>query len=856
MKFFRFILSASLILFLFPSTFTAAASSPYENLGPQVQYVNVIKGKAGVNSLGQPLYYALLQGEPAKFVVIDLHSNRVIDLKELKGAKAAWSIEISPDNKVWVGTTPNEHVFQYNPDTRELSDLGKATTNSDTVVWDLTYDKKGSRLFGVTSYGGRLFSYDAQKGFQNYGQAVHGKQYARSVVFDEEKDYLYAGVGSTASLIKWDLKTGVKKDILPAQYRPAASVYDMDIQGRSLFAKIEGKSEILKFNLDSEAMETVIQADSRGVSPAHNGLVYYSFNSKLHAYHLESGQIEQLSNTNLYNSSAVSLDIVNLRGEPTVVGLAGNGGRFFTYGIQSKRFTSTNLELPPQAVEIYRIGSGADGQIYSSGFISGRLGVFDSTTSQSNMYQGLGQIEGFAQLNQTMFFGVYPNGRVYEFDSTKAWEPGKNPKEILTLGDKGQDRPIAMQTDKEKNQLYIGTIPKRGQSQGAFLVYDLKERRVIHEISVPYQQSVSSMTYSEAERKLYIGTSVFDGSGQRSVLGAQLFAVSTDDPQFTLRPIGLPGGYSVMVSALATGQDGTLWGIVDNKLMKYHSQDQRPLMYPINPHQVKGMFKNENLVFGHSGELFGTLQGTLFKVNPATNAITNYRSGEVFHLAKDPRGYLYYNSGANLWKIDPSKLTKEYELVPGQLFIPNVPVENAEFPVARVYSKQPLILYKKQNNSMVPVQQLAAKKFYRVYGTSGQYYHVGGEHYIYHEDHKVSLYIGRVFTLTQAPILKPDGSVFRLIQPGEEIRVYQHDEHSYDVGNGYKVMKNEDVSYYIGTVTLGEETQLYQYGETEPVLQLSKGETYEIYKTDGQKLDIGNGYYINFQKNKMEFKKN
>lgn len=109
MKFFRLIFASCFIIFLLPMI-GQAEEAPIENLGPQVEYVNAIKGKAGVNQYGEPVYYALLQGEPAKLAVIDLNTKQITDMKELKGAKAAWSIEIGPDRTVWVGTTPNEHV--------------------------------------------------------------------------------------------------------------------------------------------------------------------------------------------------------------------------------------------------------------------------------------------------------------------------------------------------------------------------------------------------------------------------------------------------------------------------------------------------------------------------------------------------------------------------------------------------------------------------------------------------------------------------------------------------------------------------------------------------------------------------
>ncbi|MFY4775122.1 hypothetical protein [Metabacillus sp. RGM 3146] len=855
MKFLRVLLAAIVLGFVL-SYPALAQEGPFENLGPQVQYVNVIKGKAGVNAYGQPIYYALLQGEPAKLVVMDLQSQQILDMKELEGAKAAWSIEIAPDHTVWIGSTPNEHVYHYNPESKEIKDIGKATENNDSTIWDMTYDTKNNRLFGVTSYGGRVFTYDEKTNdFKSLGQVVPGKQYARSVVYDEEKNVLYVGVGSPASLIKWDLNTGVKTDILPDEYKKYASVYDLDLTGGKLFAKIEGKPILLDIDTESGKLDYTLNADSRGISNVWNqDSVFYGYNSRLYQFDYRTGTSNQVE-SNFYGASAVSMDIVSINGQPSVVGLAGNGGRFYNYNILQNRFTGRDLKLPSQSVEIYRVGNGVNGSIYSSGFIAGKLGVYDPKTDSSAMFSGLGQVEGFAKFNNSMYFGVYPNGLLYEFDTTKDWQTGKNPKQVLNLSEKNQDRPVAIVPDESKQVLYIGTMPKRGGSEGMLAVYDLKTKQLIKEQYLPFNQSVASMTMDNTG-KLYIGTGVYNGNGTKSDKTSQLYMVDTNDPDYRVKNIDLPGGYFMMVSALQVMKDGRLWGIIDNKLLMYDPKTDKTLVFPILPDQVKGMFKNESLLAGKDGNLYGTLQGVLFKVNPDTFDITRYNTSDVFHLADDENGNLYYNSGSNLWKVDPTKLSDQYVLEPGQFTIPNIAAGTSPVPVARGIAKQPLIVYKKNSKSMIPVRQIAAKKSFLVYGTYNNYYDLGNDEYIYNESHKISTYIGRVFTLSQAPILKPDGSVDRIMKPGEEIKVYNYDSQSYDVGNGYKIMKSSDVTYYVGSLTLKKASMLYEYGSALPPLSLNAGEEHIIYKTAGSKMDIVNGYYIEYDKDKVDYVKN
>jgi hypothetical protein len=840
-----------------PFKTNAAVKEPFENLGPQVEYVNIIRGKAGVTATGKRQFYALLQGEPAKLIVIDLQTKKMTDMKELPGAKAAWAIDVDNNGNVWVGTTPNEHVFRYDPVTKELADLGKATTPSDTVIWDLDYDEKGKRVFGVTSYGGRVFYYHPEKGFVNLGQAMKNKLYARSVVYDETEDVLYVGVGSPAALIKWDLRTNIKMNILPSEYADASSVYDLDLVDGQLFIKLEGQSTILQYSLKEQQIVSTISADSRGVSNrfGEEKAVYYSFSGQLYKYNYETHESIPIS-SQLYGSSAVSLDIVNLYGNPTLVGMAGNGGRFFSYSLVQNNFSITSLKLPPQSVEIYNIGSGPSGEIYSSGFISGYLGVYDPNNQTRELYQGLGQVEGMVPLNGKMYFGVYPNARIYEYDPSAPWQKSLNPKELMKLDNKGQDRPVAMVADEENDRLFIGTLPKRGYKSGALIIYDTKAQKIIYENELVANQSITSLAYDKKNNVLYVGTSVYDGNGKKAEEGAKLMALPLNDLNAGPVEIPLTLDYTLIISALYLTNDGKLWGIADNKLFVFDSEKKKKMVIPITSTPIKGMSKTESLLLGRDRSLYGTLQGTFFKVNPDTYRIAIYRKSDVLNLAQDQDGNLYFNSGPNLWKIHTGMLTKAHEIDPEQLTIPHVPVNGSPIPIARIYAKKPLILFEQVNGGMIPRQTLKAKGFYRVYGTKGQYYNVGGNYYVFHEGDKINVYIGRIFSHKEIPIYKPDGTLHRMMRPGEELRVYNFDDRVYDVGGGYTVVKSEDVTYYVGTTQLLADTYLYRYGQEEPVLKLNKDQEFMIYNVNDNKLDIGNGFYLQYEKDKIRYRKN
>lgn len=865
MKGFKLMLAVLLGIMAFSNTAASAEEStntgrePFENLGPQVEFVNVIKGKAGKDRAGNSLYYALLQGEPAKLAVVNIDTNQIVDMKDLTGAKAAWAIEIAKDGMVMIGSTPNEHVYKYNPDEKILEDLGKATTPSDTVIWDMAYDSASDRLYGVTSYGGNVFYHNSAEGFVNLGKALDGAKYARSIVVDSANNVLYVGVGSPAALIKWDLKTGEKVNILPSEYENASSVYDLDLVNGNLFAKLEGQSVIVQFNTLEDRAVNVLEANSRGVSQPiseNDPFVYYSNNSKLFKYNYLTMESHEIA-SDLNGTGIVSFDFVKKSsGQAQLVGITGNGGRFYTYNPATDKFSMNMLSLPAQSVEIYNIGSGPKGEIYSSGFISGHLGILKPSSNEKIQYQGLGQVEKMAAVDGKMFFGVYPSAKIYQYDPEQTWSKGSNPKELLNLGAYGQDRPVAMAANEDSNELYIGTFPKRGYKSGSLLFYDTDKNETVFQSEISPNQSVVALAYDKNSKYLYVGTSVYNGSSTKSSEGAQLFRMDPKDLSVPLEKIDISTNNALYISALTVSEDGKVWGIVDDKLMVYDPETDKSLLMPIRAVSVKGMSQVESLLVGKDGYIHGTLQGSYFRVDPETYEISVYRTSDVYKLAEDSSGRLYFNGGANLWRINPEYLTEEHAINPSDIQIPHVTVQNSPFPVARVSAKKPLTLYQSVRGAMVPVKTLKAGGFYRVFGTKGNYYHVGNEHYIYHEDSKMATYIGRVLTETGAPILAPDGSVFRVMEPGEEIKVYNYDEKGYDVGGGFRVLKSPDVTYYIARVTLTASSDLYEFSTNTPVMELGEYQELMILGFDGTKLDIGNGFYVEYDKNKMEYKKN
>ncbi|MGP4078996.1 hypothetical protein ACTWQL_03710 [Pseudalkalibacillus sp. R45] len=834
--------------------------NPFVNLGPQIKYTNTYTGEAGIDQNGTPLMYTVVQGDPAKLIVVDLRNNTVSDSKSLEGATGAWAIEKGKDHTVWIGTTPNEHLFQYNPNTKQLTKIGKATTSSNTVVWDLEYIKSSKTLFGGTSYGGDVFQYN-KDGFTNLSSALAGKKYARSLTYYEKKNRLFVGLGSSAALISWDLSTGLKLDILPQQYRNESSVYDLNEAGGILFVKLVPSHKVVMLDANTYAYLGSFDANSRGVSDEVPGKdeVYYSNNGQLYRFDLRKRSSTPVE-SNLYGSSAVSFDFIELNSEKypgiTLVGLAGNGGRYYKYNLANGNFEMDILPLPPQPVEIHSIGNGVNGEIYSSGFISGDLGIYKPLTGDTTQYADIGQIEGMAQLNGKMFFGTYPGANIYSYNPSDTWKKNSNPKQIMSLKNDGQDRPVALLGIEEVGKLFIGTFPSRGERGGVLAAIDPETNQQVVRRNIINDQSIISLAYRKQDGNVFAGTSVYNGNGKIDE-HAKLFTVPVDKPDAHPKVIDLPIGHPLLISALTVTPDGKLFGMADGKLFIYKNEGEAIRVIPIIGHETTGTARNAKLLVASDGNVYGTVEGKLFRVDTQTYKLTMLKNEGAYGLTQDQHGNLYFKNGTDLWKASLKDLVdyKAPEVL--DLSIPHIELPTGHtLPIARLHVRKPVELLKEENGVYNPVKTLKANEFYRVYGTSGNYYHVGGGYYVYNAAGKVAVYIGRAEIKRPIPLYAPDGSVHRMLNPGEAIRVYDFDDEKYEVGGGYYILKSRDSSYFVGLVKIVGETYLHHEDGRTNVKTLDIGERYRVYKIDKDKIYVGGGYYIIWNKKNMSYSKN
>jgi hypothetical protein len=244
--------------------------------------------------------------------------------------------------------------------------------------------------------------------------------------------------------------------------------------------------------------------------------------------------------------------------------------------------------------------------------------AYDPATTAWTEYKFAHQIEGMSQHNGKMYFGVYPNAQLWEYDPAVAFG-ANNPKKLFELKDSGQERPWTVVSAGD--YVAVGTSPKNSQLNGAVTLYNptTGDRRTWNTGLVEGANQISSLTYRDG---VLYGGSLGCCNADASKSPGQVFAMDATSGEVLWRSTPLP-----------------------------------------NEHGIGG------LTFDDQGRLFGMTYGTIFELDPANGAllrsvvefeynwaaVTNFQP-RAANMQFDPGdGYIYATNGTTR-RIDPDTL--------------------------------------------------------------------------------------------------------------------------------------------------------------------------------------------------------
>ncbi|WP_054958514.1 dockerin type I domain-containing protein [Paenibacillus dakarensis] len=629
-----------------------------ETLAAPIQQIAVFDSAYGTED-GKDVMYTTVNGDPAKFNVIDLNNKQMLRSFSLPGAVNAWSHIVAPDGTVYIGG--GDKLFQYSPVSKELIDLGKALS-SESSIWALTVDEQGN-VYGGTFPSGKVFQYNPVTGlFKDYGSMVAGQQYVRSI--DYKDGIVYAGVGSTGHIIRLNPQTGEKSE-LPIRDVPGVTelpfVYGLDIRGDYMFAYLSGggiASLIVYDMVQNEWLDEIYTGyGGLHISPEHQGHVYFVQNKKIMAFDLATAQVTDTGMS--YGSGLRSSGWVTEQGDADFPGKSlvtiQYGGLVSYFNPQTGKTKAVPVGVEGQPTQIHALEMGPDGAMYMSGYTAAIASKYDPANG-SIMTFPMGQAESIGQLNEKLYFGVYAGGEIREFDTTKPVTAGQNPKNLFKLGE-NQDRPYVSTTGDGK--IFFGSIPDYGHLGGALTVYDPAAGTNSFKVyrNVVQDQSVVGLAYKDG--KIYGSTTVRGGLGiDSTATEAKMFIWDVEKEQkiaeFTPN---IPGAVKapIMISGLTFDASGKLWAAADGILFSIDMEEQKVIDSKVIYPNVTdyGMWRPIHIRVGADGLLYTDLYGKITILDPVTldhKALDI--STQLMTLGRD--GHIYYAEGAKLKRIKVS----------------------------------------------------------------------------------------------------------------------------------------------------------------------------------------------------------
>ena len=642
----KILILISTFLLLLSAPILEVRANELIKIGPQVFNHSTIAAKAGMDDANNAYLYVILHGNPSALSVVDLNTNLVKSNYSLENSTSAWGIDVDSNGVVWIGGTTDGALYSYDPNKEKFTNHGDMLAGTkETSIQDLVVNDK--YVVGVTAYGATAFKFSkATQKRESILPAMKSKQYAKSVEIDDNSEKLYVGVGSKAELVEWNLKTNVKTPILPTNYKNESYIEKMKIIDNYLLTKLYPSNKAAIYYIPSKRFIKEFDITSRGFSEKNiqRNEFYFTNNSRLYAYNLKTGDIEDTKKDLLKKREALSLDIVKLKNSPDInvlTGLIDNKGSYFIYNPVTQNFEIKNFEVNEQKVNLHLLFESPDRkQIFVNGYMSGGLTRFDPLTRTGIQLNGISQLESAVFLNGKLYVGAYPKARLMEIEINEPWDQSALIG-LTSLETYKQERIPALTAGGDN--LYAGTYPQYSDEGGLLLIYNTvtKSQQVIRN----YIHNQSIITLLQYDGFIYGGTSIH-ANYQKATDGAKFFRFRRSSPE-AKQIIPMPFKSS-LITSLISGPNSSIWGAADGTIFAYNPATKQYKTVKLF-NAISGKYSNARLTVGLDGFVYGTLEGSFFRINPKTMKHEIISTNSARELVQDANGNMYYRSYADLW---------------------------------------------------------------------------------------------------------------------------------------------------------------------------------------------------------------
>lgn len=675
-------------------------TAQYTELGQQVNVrPSFISSAAGVDENGRHVVWAIGTGsadDPALLVGTDILTGEVTRVVRLPGATGSWAVSQNPvTGTVYVGTYGAGALWLYTPGEDEAVNAGKPDIPGWDFGYQIDFDAEGNAYGGGWGSandgypGASVYTFNEDEGFTGtLGDTplVEGPDYTRAVGHDEVSRTTFVGAGTGAELLACGIDSNECEnisDLISPDVMDSEWVYYMRAGGGYVMAWIgDGSSagndtlvvlqaERVDGDLQLEVVDEIAEVAFPGSSLVIDDHIYYIKanmpGQPLHSYNVLTGEETELdvATTFARRWDGVELEDPNWPGT-TLVGW-NSGGTLVKYNIETGETERGVVpELPEVALRINSLAQGPDGRIYSSGYLTGGVGIETPMRDDRQIsYQLGGQAEHMISHQGRMYQGLYPGGTIASFIEGELAD-GTVPDVHCTIG-AGQARPYGLYASDDR--IYYGSAATDGHDGGAFGWYDMTDGECNTFDDPLEHESINAITGSAG--KIFAGGSIFFHWNTAPIKDEATLLVY-DESTDAISELELPVDGLRAISGIATADDGTVWLYAEGWLLALnprtlqwlHTEEMFPDWKP--GASIPGDYGR--MLTGANGRIYGNMAGRVFSFDPQSaladgNAqehtqILYERAAE--HLALDDYGNVYVRFGATrLLRIDPTALEQE-----------------------------------------------------------------------------------------------------------------------------------------------------------------------------------------------------
>jgi streptogramin lyase len=615
---------------------TGAPAPVVEDLGPASSVTSI----SGSEFVGDKLYVATGGIKPTKIGAYDPAQRKVTSITELPSGDGAWATA-AVGTDLYVGTyTPGD---LHKVDTTTGTAVKVADVKPDNFIWCLDAASDG-KLYAGTYPGGRVVEYDpATSKTRDFGQAVAGEQYVRSIAVDDTT--IYAGVGAKAHLIAIDRATGAKREILPPELADRTFVGTLALEQGLLAAGLSATGDMMLMETADPSTYTLVDApgDSYvtaiGIDAANNDVYFGTRPSgTLYRYDRDTATTEKLA----VPYDGASFGRIFLRGGKVVGVLTSS---VVEYDPATKELTGVDLTqagMPP-APELAMAITATTDQV----LVSGKAGVqvHDLATGTSTRTFLPGEAKVMTPIRDQVYLSVYTLAYLFRM------RPDGSDLRRLTRVGAEQNRPLGAHYDKLTRRLLVGTQPEYGLHGGALALYDPRTNAVEAFRHIVPNQSVRAIT--SLLGTAYLGSEIYGGLGTTPVESeAKLaaFDMLTKKVRWSLTPI--PGAKRI---AALTEQRGKLYGIASTGVAfefdPWSKKVTRTVPVPVTSGGTGTLIQADGKIYGTDGKEIYRLDTRTMTVSTVVSGLAPQTYGDPM-LAASPDGRTLYTLKArNLVRI-------------------------------------------------------------------------------------------------------------------------------------------------------------------------------------------------------------